>query len=68
MDRIKLIKFLLGRKKSKHYLEIGVFSGHVFFKIKSTFKVAVDPEFQFGFFRKLIKTLSNPYNFYISIS
>ncbi|HZW66367.1 MAG TPA: class I SAM-dependent methyltransferase [Hanamia sp.] len=64
MDRIKLIKFLLSRKKSKHYLEIGVFSGHVFFKIKSTFKIAVDPAFQFSFFRKLIKTLLNPSNFY----
>ena len=62
MNRIKLIKYILSKKQSKNYLEIGVFSGHTFFKIKTTFKIAVDPEFQFGFFRKLTKTIINPYN------
>lgn len=64
MDRIKLIKFLLKQKKSKNYLEIGVFNGHVFFKVKSKFKIGVDPEFQFDFLRKLGKTLINPYNLF----
>jgi hypothetical protein len=64
MDRIKIIKYLLKQKKSKNYLEIGVFNGHVFFKVKSKFKIAVDPEFQFDFLRKFGKTLLNPYNLF----
>lgn len=64
MDRIKLIKFLLNQKESKNYLEIGVFNGHVFFKVKSTFKIAVDPEFKFDFLRKTGKTIINPFNLF----
>ncbi|HVZ96863.1 MAG TPA: class I SAM-dependent methyltransferase [Chitinophagaceae bacterium] len=48
----------------KSYLEIGVFNGHVFFRINSRFKIAVDPEFRFDFLRKLGKILINPYNIF----
>jgi hypothetical protein len=52
------------QKKIKNYLEIGVFNGRIFFRIKSNFKIAVDPEFFFSNSRKLGKTFLNPYNLY----
>ena len=64
MDRIKLIKLLLRQKPNNNYLEIGVFNGHAFFRIKSNFKIAVDPDFRFGFFRKASKIFVNPYNIF----
>ncbi len=51
------------QKNLKNYLEIGVENGHIFFRIKSAFKVAVDPKFQFDFSRRLGKSIINPYNF-----
>ena len=64
MDRIKLIQLLMKQKGLTNYLEIGVFNGHVFFKVKSKFKIAVDPEFRFDFLRKTGKILLNPYNLF----
>lgn len=64
MDRQTILQALMSQKKLKNYLEIGVFNGHIFFRIPSTFKVAVDPEFQFDTMRKIGKTLLNPYNLY----
>jgi|SRR6185312_4745280 len=64
LDRIKLINFLLKQKTDNNYLEIGVFNGHAFFRIKSNFKIAVDPDFKFGFFRKFTKIFTNPYNIF----
>lgn len=51
----------MGRGR-KNYLEIGVFNGHIFFRIKSRTKIAVDPEFRFDIWRKLAKVVFNPYN------
>jgi len=64
MDRLHVIQTLMKKKKLNNYLEIGVFNGHIFFRIKSTFKVAVDPEFRFDASRKAGKTIVNPYNLY----
>lgn len=63
MDRIAVIQRLIKEKKVSNYLEIGVFNGRVFFRVKCDFKVAVDPEFQFDSLRKLGKSLLNPANF-----
>ena len=63
MDRLDVIQALMRQKNLKNYLEIGVENGHIFFRIKSTFKVAVDPKFLFDFSRRLGKSLINPYNF-----
>ena len=63
MDRLHVIKALSERKNLKNYLEIGVFNGHIFFKINSEFKVAVDPYFAFNGLRKLGKSLLQPANF-----
>src|SRR3546814_11780712 len=60
MDRLYVIQTLIKRWKFKNYLEIGVFTGHVFFRVPSYSKVAVDPDFAFGPARKLGKSLMNP--------
>ena len=64
MDRLEVIQLLMQKHKLNNYLEIGVFNGHIFFRIKSSFKVAVDPEFRFDALRKIGKLFSNPYNIY----
>lgn len=64
MDRQEVIQTLMKEKKLNNYLEIGVFNGHIFFRIRSTFKIAVDPEFRFDAARKIGKTIINPYNLY----
>jgi hypothetical protein len=47
MDRSEVIQYLVDKKKYNRYLEIGVFNGEVFFKIKAPKKYAVDPVFRF---------------------
>ena len=62
MNRLDIIKSLIAQKNLKNYLEIGVENGHNFFRVKSSFKVAVDPAFAFDTARRLGKTLVNPSN------
>ncbi|ADB41021.1 class I SAM-dependent methyltransferase [Spirosoma linguale] len=62
MNRLDVIQALMRQKKLKNYLEIGVENGHIFFRIKSTFKIAVDPTFIFDITRRLGKVIINPYN------
>ena len=64
MNREKVILTLMKEKNLSNYLEIGVFNGHIFFRVKSKFKIAVDPEFKFDTFRIIGKTFLNPYNLY----
>jgi Methyltransferase domain len=64
MNRLEIIQMLMKQKKRNNYLEIGVFNGHIFFRIRSTFKLAVDPDFRFDQIRKTGKAILNPYNFY----
>ncbi len=62
MKRLDVIKSLMKSKKLNNYLEVGVSNGHVFFRIKSSFKVAVDPSFAFDKMRVMGKLFVNPYN------
>lgn len=39
MNRLKAIQLLMKYKQLKNYLEIGVFNGHIFFRIKSKLKL-----------------------------
>jgi hypothetical protein len=64
MNRQQVIQQLMHEKGLKNYLEIGVFNGHIFFRVKSNFKLAVDPDFRFRTGRKILKTILNPYNFF----
>ena len=62
MNRSIVLKTLMKQKKLKNYLEIGVFNGHIFFGIKSMFKIAVDPDFAFSKSRIAGKIMLNPFN------
>jgi|YelNatPaOPRAMG01_1025707.scaffolds.fasta_scaffold00994_22 hypothetical protein len=64
MNRLLAITLLMKHKKLKNYVEIGVFNGHIFFRIKSFFKIAIDPSFRFTKFRVLGKMILNPYNIF----
>jgi Methyltransferase domain len=64
MNRLHILQTLMREKNLNHYLEIGVFNAHIFFRIKSNFKTAVDPEFQFDWLRKAGKSILNPTNFF----
>lgn len=46
MDRIEVIQKVIDKKSAKNYLEIGVFTGACFSKIKAKRKFAVDPDFR----------------------
>ncbi|MDP4264742.1 MAG: class I SAM-dependent methyltransferase [Bacteroidota bacterium] len=61
-ERKQLIQDIINKKKYTTYLEIGVFAGGVFFPVRAKRKIAVDPEFTFGKFKrrkKILKNLSN---------
>ena len=61
-ERKQLIQDIINQKQYITYLEIGVFAGGVFFPVKAKRKIAVDPEFTFGKFKrtkKILKNLSN---------
>jgi predicted O-methyltransferase YrrM len=46
MTRIEVIQRIIDKKRAKNYLEIGVFAGACFLKIKAKRKFAVDPDFR----------------------
>ncbi len=52
------------QKNLNNYLEIGVQRGFIFFRIKSTFKIAVDPGFEFGKMKTWNKVFNFPYNLF----
>ncbi|MRS60038.1 class I SAM-dependent methyltransferase [Larkinella terrae] len=62
MNRLDVIEALMRQKKLKNYLEIGVANGHIFFRVKSSFKLAVDPAFSFDRLRRVGKAILNPAN------
>ncbi len=64
LNRLVVIKTLMSQKKLNNYLEIGVHNGHILFRIKSNFKIAIDPKFAFDTIRKFGKIILNPYNLY----
>jgi hypothetical protein len=53
MQRKEVIQTLINSRGYQKYLEIGVFLGGNFFDIKAKEKVAVDPEFHYGLFKRL---------------
>jgi hypothetical protein len=60
-NRLYFIERLIKEKRFRNYLEIGVFLGKVFFYVSAPKKVAVDPEFRFGTYRK-IKRIFKKFN------
>lgn len=53
MNRLTILQECIDRKQSSNYLEIGVSTGWLFFKIKSKFKVGVDPKFNFPWYNQV---------------
>jgi hypothetical protein len=64
MNRLTVLRDLMRQRGLTNYLEIGVLNGHIFFRVRSRFKVAVDPHFAFGPVRKAGKLLLNPFNLF----
>lgn len=57
--RLNFINQLVKEKKFSSYLEIGVFLGKVFFNVSAKKKIAVDPHFRFGLYRKFKRIFKN---------
>jgi hypothetical protein len=62
IDRKKVIQTLIDKRGFQTYLEIGVFSGNVFFDVRCKRKIAVDPHFRFNWLGRLNRTARNPDN------
>jgi hypothetical protein len=62
MDRIEIINRTIKKLKFRNYLEIGVYEGDCFLKVRCNNKKAVDPKFQIGKKKKLRTLISNPSN------
>src|SRR4051812_2930959 len=62
VERQQVIQALIDKKEYKTYLEIGVLGGGVFFDIRCSRKIAVDPEFRFNWKGRLGETIRNPRN------
>ena len=58
-NRLYFLNRLVKEKKFRSYLEIGVFLGKIFFHISAKKKIAVDPYFRFGLYRKFKRIFRN---------
>lgn len=54
MRKEQILQHIIDKIRARTYLEIGVQRGKNFFKISAPRKVAVDPQFVFGYTRKLL--------------
>ena len=62
MERLTIIQTVVEMTRAKTYLEIGVDSGAVFFRVKARYKIAVDPRFEFSTMKQLRYLIKNPWN------
>lgn len=62
MNRLTVIQAVIDAHKSKTYLEIGVDSGAIFFRVKARQKIAVDPKFKFSKIKQFRYFIKNPLN------
>lgn len=58
LQRKEVLQSLINSRGYKRYLEIGVDIGRLFFAMKASDKVAVDPAHQYGFLKRLKKSFS----------
>lgn len=63
LNRIKIIRRLIGVLQARNYLEIGVNNGACFLRVRAEYKMAVDPSFKITPGRKLKYFIKNPWNF-----
>ncbi len=64
MDRIEILQRIAGALQARHYLEIGVSKGELFFPLRIARKVAVDPHPRLSWRKKLRKCIANPLNLF----
>jgi hypothetical protein len=64
MKRSDVIQLVINKMKAKTYLEVGVFKGANFLKIRCKKKVAVDPEIKISKRRILLWTIKTPHNLF----
>lgn len=62
MERLNIIHTVVEMTRAKTYLEIGVASGAVFFRVKAKSKIAVDPRFEFSTMKQIRYLIKNPWN------
>lgn len=62
MDRTSFLQQLLDRRKRSSYLEIGVYRGCNFLKIRADRKFGIDPNFHISLRAKVSSLLKNPSN------
>lgn len=62
MERLNIIQTVVEMTRAKTYLEIGVASGAVFFRVKARSKIAVDPRFEFSTMKQIRYLIKNPWN------
>ncbi len=62
MDRLSIIQTVTKMRGARTYLEIGVASGAVFFRVKAKYKIAVDPRFGFSKIKQIRYLIKNPWN------
>ena len=62
MERLTIIQTVVEMTRASTYLEIGVASGAVFFRVKAKSKIAVDPCFEFSTMKQLRYLIKNPWN------
>jgi len=71
MNRLEVIQKIIDKKRAKTYLEIGVFDGRLFLKVRANRKVAVDPKFKIRRKTKLwflLKNYSNVFSKYYQMT
>lgn len=62
MDRLSIIQTVTEMRGARTYLEIGVASGAVFFRVKAKYKITVDPRFGFSKIKQIRYLMKNPWN------
>ena len=70
MNRLEVIQGIIDKKRAKIYLEIGVYDGRLFLKVRAGRKIAVDPKFIIKRKTKLklsLMNFSNAFNKYYQL-
>lgn len=59
MNRLTIIQECINQKQLSNYVEIGVSTGWLFFKVKSKFKIGIDPNFNFPWYNQIRRYFPN---------
>lgn len=62
LNRTKVIQKIINVKKAETYLEIGVYTGACFLRLRAPYKIGVDPKFVISWDRRIKYFIKNPWN------